>query len=158
MAIVAMLGAIPYIGPIILGAAFFGFLAVAFVLMLLLLGVLGGFNLLYPTVAVEGADAFDAMSRSFAYVYARPWRLLFYTVISLVYGVLTFLFVSFAVYVILLLAYTFVGWGMNFFGMNYGDYSGVPELQTLWPKPEYLRLNAPANWWAMSWPEWIGTK
>ena len=46
------------------------------VVMLLTLGILGGFNLLYPTMAVEGSDSFDALSRSFAYVYARPcaWR------------------------------------------------------------------------------------
>jgi len=111
-----MFGAVPFVGPVILGLVFFVFLGVSFVLMLLLLGILGGFNLLYPTIAVEGADSFDAMSRSFAYVYARPWRLLIYTVISLIYGVVTFLFVSFAVFLILFLTHTFVGWGMDLFG------------------------------------------
>jgi hypothetical protein len=156
MALVAMLGAIPLIGPILLGAAFFGFLAVSFILMLLLLGILGGFNLLHPTIAVEGADAFDAMSRSFAYVYSRPWRLLFYTVTSLIYGVVTFLFVSFAVFLILLLTHTFAGWGMDVFGVHYGAFSGSPALETLWPAPQFLRLVAPINWYAMSWPEFLG--
>ena len=96
------------------------------------------------------------MSRSFAYVYARPWRLIFYTVTALIYGAITFLFVSFAVYLVLLLSHTFVGWGANFFGMHYGKFSGVPLLETLWPAPEFLRLVQPINWYAMSWPEYLG--
>lgn len=150
------LGAIPYVGEILLGMFFIGFLVIAVVLMLLLLGIIGGFNLLYPTVAVEGADAFDAMSRSFAYVYARPWRLLFYSVTALIYGVVTFLFISFAVYLILILTHTFVGWGTSVFGFNYGAFSGLPKLDTLWPEPRFMRLVSPINWYAMSWSEFFG--
>jgi hypothetical protein len=156
LALVSIAGAIPWIGPIIIGMVFVGFLGVSFILMLLLLGILGGFNLLYPTIAVEGADSFDAMSRSFAYVYARPWRLVFYTVTSLIYGVITFLFIAFAAYLVLLLTHTFVGWGMDLFGTHYGAYSGLPALETLWPSPQFLQLIHPINWYAMSWPEFIG--
>jgi hypothetical protein len=156
ISLISLIGAIPWIGPIVIGIVFILFIGISFILMLLLLGILGGFNLLYPTIAVEGADSFDAMSRSFAYVYARPWRLIFYTVTSLVYGVVTFLFVAFAAYLILLLTHTFVGWGMNFFGARYGTYSGLPLLETLWPSPTFLQLVHPINWHAMSWPEFIG--
>ncbi|HVT82219.1 MAG TPA: hypothetical protein VHM90_16370, partial [Phycisphaerae bacterium] len=154
--LISLAGAIPWIGPILIGIIFIAFIGIAFILMLLLLGILGGFNLLYPTIAVEGADSFDAMSRSFAYVYARPWRLIFYTVTSLIYGVITFLFVAFAAYLVLLLTHTFVGWGMNFFGARYGAYSGSPLLETMWPSPTFLQLIHPINWYAMSLPEKIG--
>jgi hypothetical protein len=157
MAVGGLIGAVPYVGPILIGLLFFVFLAVSFVLMLLLLGILGGFNLLYPTIAVEGADSFDAMSRSFAYVYARPWRLLCYSVIALVYGVITFVFVSFVVYLIFVLTHLFVGWGMDLFGAHYGSLSGVPALQTIWPAPRFAHLVMPVNWYAMDWPEWIGS-
>ena len=50
-----------------------------FVMTITLFGTIGGFNLMYPTIAVEGSDSFDAITRSFSYVYARPWRMLFYT-------------------------------------------------------------------------------
>ena len=60
---------------------------------LVLLGTVGGFNLMYPTIAVEGSDSFDAISRTFSYVYARPWRMLFYTLVAIVYGALCYLFV-----------------------------------------------------------------
>ncbi|MGN6370295.1 MAG: hypothetical protein ACTHN5_18730 [Phycisphaerae bacterium] len=156
MGIAGLVGAIPFIGEILLGVLFILLIAVAFVMMLLLLGILGGFHLLYPTIAVEGSDAFDAMSRAFAYVYARPWRLLFYSVVSLIYGVITFLFVSFAIYLVLLLTHTFVGWGTSLFGYNHGWYTGLPKLETLWATPELSRLGAPANWYAMSWTEYIG--
>jgi hypothetical protein len=156
VAAVALVGAIPYLGEILLGAIFVLFLAAGFVLMLLLLGILGGFNLLYPTLAVEGADAFDAMSRAFAYVYARPWRLMIYTTLSLIYGVITLLFVSFAIYLLLLLTHTFAGWGTSLLGYHHGAYSGISKLDTMWPAPAFLRLVSPINWWAMNWSEYIG--
>ena len=142
---VSMLGRIPFIGPIIIGLFFFLFLAVGFVLMLLVLGILGGFNLLYPTIAVEGADAFDAMSRSFAYVYARPWRLLFYTLVSLIYGVITFLFVSFAVYLILLITHTFAGWGTNLFGAPYGGLFRPPQTRNPLARPAIPADSSPPS-------------
>ncbi|HUO06698.1 MAG TPA: hypothetical protein VM008_00030 [Phycisphaerae bacterium] len=157
LGVAGIVGAIPFIGEILLGIFFVMIIVVAFVMMLLLLGILGGFHLLYPTIAVEGSDAFDAMSRAFAYVYARPWRLFFYSVISLIYGVITFLFISFAIYLVLLLSHTFVGWGTSLLGFNHGWYSGIPKLDTLWPMPEFSRLIAPTNWYAMSVTEFIGS-
>jgi hypothetical protein len=58
-----------------------------FVLMLgllmafLLLGLLVGWPLMWATISVEGTDAFDALSRSYAYTYHRPWRLLWYVLV-----------------------------------------------------------------------------
>ncbi len=64
--------------------AFVAALAWPFVLLLglmmaiLLMGALFGWPLMWATVSVEGTDAFDALSRSYAYTYHRPWRLLWY--------------------------------------------------------------------------------
>src|SRR6185503_11482657 len=85
---------LPGIGPVFLvvtAAIFVLILAAGFVMTLVLLGTFGGFNLMYPTIAVEGSDSFDAISRSFSYVYARPWRMVFYTVVAVVYGALTYM-------------------------------------------------------------------
>lgn len=68
--------------------AFVAALAWPFVILLglmmaiLLLGALAGWPLMWATVSVEGTDAFDALSRSYAYTYHRPWRLLFYVVFA----------------------------------------------------------------------------
>ena len=99
-------------GPIIVGALLFLALAAGFVMTLVLLGLVGGFNLMYPTIAVEGSDSFDAISRSFSYLYALPWRLAFYTVIAVVYGALAYLFVRLFIFLMLALAHKFVGMGM----------------------------------------------
>jgi hypothetical protein len=68
--------------------AFLAALAWPFVLLLglmmaiLLLGALAGWPLMWATVSVEGTDAFDALSRSYAYTYHRPWRLLWYVIFA----------------------------------------------------------------------------
>jgi hypothetical protein len=110
VAIGGLLMYVPVIGPIAVGAFFVLALLAGFVMTLVVVGTAGGFNLMYPTVAVEGSDSFDAISRSFSYIFARPWRMIFYTVVSMVYGALTFIFCRYFVYVMLGLTHFFVGW------------------------------------------------
>ena len=126
-----LIGNIPGIGPFLVGLFFFLALAAGFVMTLVLLGTGGGFNLMYPTIAVEGSDSFDAISRSFSYVYARPWRMLFYTLVAVVYGALCFIFVRFFIAIMLVLTHHFVGAGM----MSNVDDGRVPiDLwNTMWP-------------------------
>jgi hypothetical protein len=130
LAIGSLLGNLPFLGPIIVGAFFFLALAAGFVMALVLLGLLGGFNLMYPTIAVEGSDSFDAISRSFSYLYARPWRLAFYTVVSVVYGALTYLFVRLFIQLMLILTHKFVGLGIY----THAE-STAPLWPTMWPSP-----------------------
>jgi hypothetical protein len=100
---------IPFLGPIVVGALFFLALAAGVVMTLVLLGLVGGCNLMYPTIAAEGSDSFDAISRSFSYLYARPWRLAFYTAVAVAYGALTYLFIKFFITVALALVHYFGG-------------------------------------------------
>ena len=127
------LSSIPYLGPIfniLMGALFVLILAAGFVMTLVLLGTFGGFNLMYPTIAVEGSDSFDAISRSFSYVYARPWRMLLYTLVAIIYGALCYLFVRLFIWLMLSLTHHFVGAGM------WADApSGAPLWSTMWPGP-----------------------
>ena len=130
VAIGGLIGNIPFLGPIVVGALFFLALAAGFVMTLVLLGLAGGFNLMYPTIAVEGSDSFDAISRSFSYLYARPWRLAFYTAVAVLYGALTYTFVRFFIYLLLYLTHAFVG--LLFF--RSAD-STAPLWATMWPNP-----------------------
>ena len=137
---------IPYLGPIIGGAGFFLVLIGAFVQALVILGALGGFNLMYPTVAVEGTDSFDAISRSFSYIYARPWRMLFYTAVAVAYGALTYLFVRMFIMLMLTLAHYFVAMGMIH-----------SDLSVMWPNPaETGRLIYHIDYHPMNWGQAIG--
>jgi hypothetical protein len=126
----SLLGNIPFFGPIIIGALFFLALAAGFVMTLVLLGLVCGFNLMYPTIAVEGSDSFDSISRSFSYLYALPWRLAFYTVVAVVYGAITYLFVRLFIFLMLTLAHKFVGMGV----FVHAD-STAPLWTAMWPSP-----------------------
>ncbi len=61
-------------------------LLAAFVMALLLLGVLAGWPLMWATISVEGTDSFDALSRTYAYVFQKPVRYLIYIIIAAVVG------------------------------------------------------------------------
>jgi hypothetical protein len=108
IAVGGLLMYIPVIGPITVGVVFFLALLAGLIITLVATGTVGGFNLMYPTIAVEGSDSFDAISRSFSYVFARPWRMVFYTAVSLVYAAFCFIFVRFFVYVVLATTHFFV--------------------------------------------------
>ena len=125
--VAGLLSSIPYIGPvfyIIMAVLFFVLLAAGFIMTLVLIGLVAGLNLMYPTIAVEGSDSFDAISRSFSYVYARPWRMIWHTVVAIVYGALCYIFVRFFIYLMLALTHRFVGAGM---------FALAPSTEPLWP-------------------------
>ena len=144
---------IPYAGPIVTGLLFFLALLAGFIITLVALGTVGGFNLMFPTVAVEGSDSFDAISRSFSYVFARPWRMLFYTVVAIIYGSLTYLFVRLFIFVMLLSTHFFVGW---FLGGEPGKYwkgTGGGNNALMWPAPTWNDLTYNVNYEGLKWSE-----
>ncbi len=57
-------------------------LAVSFVLSVLLIGILFGWPLMIVTVAAEGTDSLDGLSRGFAYPFQRPVHYAFYLVVG----------------------------------------------------------------------------
>ena len=115
---------------IIIGAAFFLALLVGFIITLVLVGLAGGFSLMYPTIAAEGTDSFDAISRSFSYLYARPWRLGSYALAGLVYGSITYLFVRLFAWLVLASSHAAVGLLM------WRDVAGQPDtMHAIWPPP-----------------------
>jgi hypothetical protein len=110
IAVLGLLFYIPFAGPIVLGAGFVVILAIGFVMTLAVFGALGGFSLMYPTIAVEGTDAFDAISRSFSYCFAKPWRLALYCLIAVFYGVFSYLFLKLFLFVMFVLIQAFQTW------------------------------------------------
>ena len=63
-------------------------LAGGFLMTLLLVGLALGWPLMFATISTEGTDSFDALSRSYAYVFQRPLQFLFYVCIVAVLGLL----------------------------------------------------------------------
>ena len=145
---------VPWVGPIVVGGLFFLALIAGVVITLVLFGTVGGLNLMYPTIAVEGSDSFDAISRSFSYVFARPWRMLFYTLVAIVYGALTYLFVRFFVWVVLLVTHFFA----HLF-LNHGPEGNGYYFARMWPEPLpfwSFRLPFDVNYAGLKWSEDFG--
>ena len=83
----------------VVGAVLFGLMLLGgFISAMLLIGFAFGVNLLTPGIAVEGTDAFDAVSRAYNYVVGRLWRYLFYTAVVIVYGAVTYLLIGLVVF------------------------------------------------------------
>ena len=137
---------IPIVGPIVAGLFFILALLGGLVMALVLLGTLGGFNLMYPTIAAEGSDSFDAISRSFSYVFARPWRMLWYTIVTLVYGGICYLFVRFFIFLILYLTQFFVGWWLT------SDQT-KPYYPLMFPPPSMDQLAYHPGFEGLKWSE-----
>jgi len=69
-------------------------LVAGLVMAALLLGLAFGWPLMWTTISTEGTDSFDALSRSYAYVFQRPLHYLFYVVVAVLFGALGWLLVS----------------------------------------------------------------
>lgn len=114
-----------------------------FVIALVLLGLAVGLHLLYPGIAVEGTDAFDAISRAFNYILGRPWRYVGYSLVMLIHGLLTFLFFATIVYLTLAATHWATGlWALDTLG------SGANRFDAIVPAPQLDALLRPAAWWA----------
>lgn len=124
--------------------AILGGLLVAF----LLIGLVAGGCLMYPTIAVESSDSFDAISRSYSYVFGRPWRAALYGLASLVYGVICYLFVRVFAFLILSATHGFVGAGVMGGGETISP--AADSLDAMWPAPTFDNLLPQWQWEALS--------
>jgi hypothetical protein len=79
----------------------------------LLIGALIGWPLMWATVSVEGTDAFDALSRSYAYTYHRPWRFLWYVIFALFLAIASMFVVKLFASSAIALGNWSVDWGLQ---------------------------------------------
>lgn len=88
-------------------------LLLGLLMAILLIGALVGWPLMWATISVEGTDAFDALSRSYAYTYHRPWRLIWYVLFVAVLAVASmFVVKAFAATAIALGDWS-IDWGLD---------------------------------------------
>lgn len=133
-----LVGTIPWVGELLTGVLYFLALLGGLVLALIVLAVVLGFHLMWPTIAAEGSDGFDAMSRAFSYVGSRIWHVGFYSLVLLVYGAFSFVLVRLVALLGLKLAHGFTGWGMNL--VSSAELSGAGKLEALWSMPAWADL------------------
>ncbi len=130
----------------VLGALFFPLALIAglcatFIVILLAASI----NQLYPAIAVESTDAFDAISRAFGYVRGKPWRTILYNGVALLYGSITYLFLSVVVYFTLMFTRSAVALGY------YRSPNGVDQFDAIMPDPAVGNLLPSVDWHMLDW-------
>ncbi len=122
-------------GDIVLDGFLWPIVIVLGLIMAVVVVGLVGWPLMYPTIAAEGSDNFDALSRSYSYVYQAFWHYLGYWAVALAYGAALVFFVGFMGSLVVYMG----KWGM----------SRAPGLQSSEAKndrdPAYLFLYAPTS-------------
>jgi len=121
---------------VLVGAAFPLVLLAGLLFAMIVILLIASSTLLYPAIAVEDADPFDAISRAFGYVIGRPWRWIFYNTVALVYGALTYLVMTFVVFLSIAAVY----YCMRIGAMDKGDFNAIlppPNADQLFYKPDW---------------------
>jgi hypothetical protein len=85
---------IPVLGDILDSVAWPVMILLGFGQAVLLVGLVG-YPLMYATISAEGSDTFDALSRSYNYVFQAPWNYIWYSFVAVVYGAVLVFFVCF---------------------------------------------------------------
>ena len=142
--VLGLLGNIKYVGELLLAFSMPLVLITGVLMMLVVLGTLGGLNLMFPTIAFENSECFLAVNNSFRYVFARPWRLGFYTGIAMMYGAISYTLIRFFVFGLLLSCYRF---------LELGFLQDNAKLQRLWPEPRFESLFSLSSLDTAGWTE-----
>jgi len=144
--LLGLIGNIPVAGELSVGLllplAFIGAALVA----VIAIGALAGLNLMFPAIAYEDSDCFDAISRSFSYVYARPWQMGFYTAIAAVYGAICYAFVRCFCFSLLLITHLF---------LRVGFLQGNEKLDAIWPGVDFTNFLGAASVAPEPWSAWL---
>jgi hypothetical protein len=95
MLIFSVFHLIPFVGDIIVDGLLWWVVVLLGLAMAIILIGLVGWPLMASTISAEGTDFWEAVSRSYSYVFGAPWHYAFYSVIALVYGAVLVFFVGF---------------------------------------------------------------
>ena len=144
--LLGLAGNIPRAGELIMGIFMLLALIAGALIAVVLIGTVAGFNLMFPAVAYDGSDCFDAISRAFSYVYAKPWRMGFYTVIAAVYGAICYTFVR---------LFTFLLLWVTHRSLQLGVLGDNKKLTAIWPGPTFANLVDPPDLAATNWSETV---
>jgi hypothetical protein len=85
---------IPLLGDLLAGLLWGGLLIFGLVMAIVLVGLVS-WPLMSATVSAEGTDSWEAVSRSYSYLYQRPWHYIWYSLVAIAYGAVLVFFVGF---------------------------------------------------------------
>ncbi|MCS6850977.1 MAG: hypothetical protein NZ700_07375 [Gemmataceae bacterium] len=121
---------IPGLGDIVLDGLLWPIPLLGGLVMAVVLVGLVGWPMMNATISAEGSDSFDAISRSYTYVFQGAWSYIWYCLVAVAYGAVVVFFVGFMGSLVVYLA----KWG-------------VARGQGLWAprEPSYLFVYAPTS-------------
>jgi hypothetical protein len=122
---------IPWLGDIFVAGLGWPLVLLSGLLMAVVLVGLVGWPMMYATISAEGSDSFDAISRSYSYVYQSPWSYAWYSLVALAYGAVVVFFVGFMGSMVVYLG----KWGV----------SQTPFIQKAGRDPSFLFVYAPTS-------------
>jgi len=130
MALLAAVGLVARFDfPMLIVGLAWGFVLVwGFLLAVIVIGLMVGWPLMWATISVERTDAFDGVSRCYAYVYQRPLQLMFYVLLASLLGNLGAALVQLFASATVLLAEWAVGLGAGYERMGLLTAKPTEEL------------------------------
>lgn len=144
---IGSLGNVPWVGGILIGLGLPGALFFGLLTVLMVAGAVGGGGIMFPAIAYEGSTGFDAISRSYMYVFTQPLWMIVYAFIATVYGTLSYLLVRFFTFMLLLVTYIFLDAGL------FNGPEQQSNLSNIWSKPEFINLMGSGETAASGWSE-----
>lgn len=148
IAVGGLIGSIPGLNIIVLPILVLIGLVFGAVIAFMAIGLIAGGPLMYPTIAVEGSDTFDALNRGVSYVFGRPWRALLYGLVALVGGAIWYLFARMVAFLVLTSTHWFMKIGV--YGGGQDLAKDADKLDLVWPAPTFSDLHPSCSWEAMS--------
>lgn len=129
-----LIGNIRYAGELFIALTLVAALVFGLLTLLFLIGSIAGANLIFPVIAYEGSDGYDAISRSFCYVYTHSWWMFCYTAIAAAFGTVSYLFVRLFAFGLLITTYILIDLGL----FNQPEIPG--KLARIWARPDFFDL------------------
>ncbi len=85
---------IPFVGDIFVDGLLWWLMLICGLVIAIALVGLVGWPLMSATISTEGTDSWEAVSRSYSYVFQKPWHYLWYGLIAIAYGAVLVFFVG----------------------------------------------------------------
>jgi hypothetical protein len=94
MLLFSLLHMIPVVGDIFLDGLLWWLMLICGLVIAVSLVGLVGWPLMSATISTEGTDSWEAVSRSYSYVFQKPWHYLWYGLVAIAYGAVLVFFVG----------------------------------------------------------------
>jgi hypothetical protein len=95
MAIFGIIHMIPVFGDVVWDGLLWWLMLICGLVMAVTLVGLVGWPLMSATISTEGTDSWEAVSRSYSYIYQKPWHYIWYSLVAIAYGAVLVFFVGF---------------------------------------------------------------